>query len=144
MCSQCNSSGSRSLPFVYLKNYTRLTKENVFGHDVQVFIFMSTSYSRRFSLRLKKNIKAQALSKCSPQQLQAFMQSVRYFCSILTNSGMLRCHLLSVPLQTFRENIFGGSPLTVDERRTDVLTLKGAFWRPFVRIVSMKHDNIQW
>ena len=56
---------------------------------------------------------------------------------------MLRCNLLSLPFQTFRENLFRDSPLTVDERRTDALTLIGAFWRSFVPIMSMKHDSIQ-
>jgi hypothetical protein len=58
--------------------------------------------------------KPQALSKCAPQKMQAFMQSVRDFCSILTNIGMLGCHLVSVPFQTFHENLFSGSQLTAN------------------------------
>ena len=63
-----------------------------------------------FEAFLAQTKKPQALSKCAPQN----MQSVRYFCSILTNTGMFRYHLVSVPFETFHENVFSGSPLTVN------------------------------
>ena len=74
----------------------------------------------------------------------ATQAGLRAKCAVfLFDIGMPRCHLMSVPFQTFRENLFGGSPLTVDGRRTDALKLIGAFWRPFFPVVPMTHDSTQ-